>query len=209
MADDTAERTRSASPPVRRKGRGAFREPEVSAHGAFDLAPLAGSRATRFAEGVDPNARVTIRYAMSGDNERRKDAKSSEWYQRHGRGAGKEVGPRRSYGRHDDRLELKDRLGGAGEGRELGRRLGRERRDRRDDPYARDRPERRVRRTAEDLDAELERMATGRAAGDEDMYRGEGEYRDRRERGDRGARDRRERGQPRERRGKDDLDKGE
>lgn len=192
--------------PVKR-GRGGFsagREPAGSAHGRFDLAPLAKPAALEFAEGVDPHARVTVRYATTADAKQRKEAGQSEWYKRHGRGAGKEVASgRRGYGRGDEHGgRLSDRIGTAGEGRDFARRIGRER----ERPY--DRPAPRGRAREDDLDAELERMAASRAAG-EDVYERRDERRDRRGGGDRRGG---ERGPKPERRGRarqDDLDKGE
>ncbi|KAL1405014.1 hypothetical protein Q8F55_008637 [Vanrija albida] len=194
--------------PVKR-GRGGFsagREPAGTAHGRFDLAPLAKPAAVEFAEGVDPHARVTVRYATTADAKQRKEAGQSEWYKRHGRGAGKEVASsRRGYGRDEYERggRLSDRIGTAGEGRDFARRIGRERE--RERPY--DRPARRGRAREDDLDAELERMAASRAAG-EDAYerrdererRGGG--REREERGERGPRPER---RPRAR--QDDLDR--
>jgi hypothetical protein len=142
---------------VRRRGRGTFsaREPSGSAHGAFDLEPLAKPD---IRGEIDVHARVTIRYATEGDAEARRGARASDWYARHGRGAGKEVTQRR-FGREP--LDLKDRVGTSGEGREFGRRIGRERAQ----PYARPQEPRRAR--ASDLDAELENMASSRAAGND------------------------------------------
>lgn len=189
-----------AEEPVRRRGRGAFsaREPSGSAHGAFDLAPLApAKREQEFAEGVDPYARVTIRYALESDAKQRRDANQSEWYARHGRTAGKERAPqRRGYGREGP-VELKDRVATAGEGREFARRIGRERAA----PYAR--PERQRRSNVSDLDADLESFAA-RRDGREDEY----QPRERRERGGGGGR-RGERSERRPRGNREDLDAGE
>ncbi|OCF41850.1 hypothetical protein I317_04360 [Kwoniella heveanensis CBS 569] len=161
---------------VRRKGRGKFGG--SSAGGAFDLEPLARDRAEedtfKLAAGVDPHARIAIRYATESDSELRKQAKQSEWYKRHGRNAGKEVAShRRSTHREEERLSFGGRgENGGGEGRDFARRLGRERRNpygsERDREQRRDgRGDRRGRRTEEDLDKELENMAARRAAGDE------------------------------------------
>lgn len=177
------------------KGRGAIR---ASAEGAFDLPPLAPAKDDRkFAEGVDPHARVTVRYAMESDNERRRGASESKWYQRHGRGAGKETGPRRGgpdRGRWEEPLPLHDRVGSSGEGREFARRIGRERRA----PYDRERQDRpRRRANAEDLDAELEMMRSG---GDNGGSRNRSRSPRRR-----GGREGRDRGRARQ----EDLDRGE
>ncbi|WVF70305.1 hypothetical protein IAT40_005094 [Kwoniella sp. CBS 6097] len=160
---------------VRRKGRGKF---GGSSGGAFDLEPLAAENSEdpfKLAAGVDPHARIAIRYATESDSELRKQAKQSEWYKRHGRNAGKEVASHRrstQRDREEERLSFGGRgENGGGEGRDFAKRLGRERRN----PYASDRDrerrdgrgERRGRRTEEDLDKELENMAARRAAGDD------------------------------------------
>lgn len=148
MAADKLE----AEEPVRRRGRGAF----TADTGAFDDTPAP----IQFAEGVDPYARVTVRYALEGDNAKRKTARDSAWYAKHGRGAGKEVAPRRGY--LDEPRSLADRVGTRGEGRDLSRRI------RRSSPYDRDRDradrgERGDRRSrVADLDADLDRMRGGR-----------------------------------------------
>lgn len=198
---------------VEKKGRGAFRadrKPKTSANGAFDLAPLAsGQAADRFAEGVDPRTRVTVRYAMVDDNSKyKRGAGESSWYARHGRAAGKETAARRSGGgRYEERLELKDRVGTGGEGREFARRIGRERYE------ERDRGERWGPRRAriEDLDADLDTMARRRDGGEEDEgrdYGGRYDRRERRGRGDGGG-GRGERAPRRPRANQDDLDRGE
>lgn len=160
MAADKLE----SEEPVRRRGRGAF----TADKGAFDDAPAQ----VQFAEGVDPYARVTVRYALEGDNSKRKGARDSAWYAKHGRGAGKEVAPRRGY--RDEPRSLADRVGTRGEGRDLGRRI-------RDRPYDRDRADRgdrgdRRSRVA-DLDADLDRMRGGRnrrpQSNKDDLDRGE------------------------------------
>ncbi|KAL7420656.1 hypothetical protein Q5752_004607 [Cryptotrichosporon argae] len=182
--------------PVRRKGRGQFGSSLAADDvGRFDLAPLAADRDFGLAPGVDPNERITVRYATAADGDRRKQAKESEWYRRHGRAAGKEVAPRRQRDEGRDGLSLGDRMATNGEGREFARRLGRERRE--------PRPERERRRGRDELDEELDRMASRRAGGEN----GEDRYQERPDgRGGRG-RERGERSGRREPRGKDDLDK--
>jgi hypothetical protein len=137
---------------IRRKGRGAFTKGDI---GAFDLPPLVPVETSswNFAEGVDPNARVGVRFGLEGDMELRGAAKASEWYKRHGRHAGKEIaGTRRSGGGEREQVSW-----GAGrengEGREFAKRLGRAK-----EPYAR--PQR-AGKTADDLDRELEGIRSG------------------------------------------------
>lgn len=148
MAADKVE----AEEPVRRRGRGAF----TADTGAFDDQPAQA----QFAEGVDPYARVTVRYALEGDNSKRKGARDSAWYAKHGRGAGKEVAPRRGY--RDEPRSLADRVGTSGEGRDLSRRIRPYDRDyeRGDRADRGDRGDRRSR--VADLDADLDRMRGGR-----------------------------------------------
>lgn len=159
-----ADKLEAEEEPVRRRGRGAF----TADTGAFDDAPAH----PQFAEGVDPYARVTVRYALEGDNAKRKGARDSAWYAKHGRGAGKEVAPRRGY--RDEPRSLADRVGTRGEGRDLSRRIrpydrDRERADRGD------RGDRRSR--VADLDADLDRMRGGRSRrpqrNKDDLDRGE------------------------------------
>ncbi|WVR06036.1 hypothetical protein IAU60_003064 [Kwoniella sp. DSM 27419] len=209
--------TAAGEAPVRRKGRGQFGR---GTSGAFDLEPLASADGQdrdpfKLAPRVDPHARITIRYAVESDSELRKEAKQSEWYKRHGRGAGKEVAAARRAREREEREELSfgGRIGAGGEGRDFAKRLGRGRRD----PYARPADERsgggrgRGRRTEEDLDKELENMARRRAAGDEgvddadvDMDMDQAERRPHDRRGDR----RRNGGAgPRGSNRKEDLDK--
>lgn len=154
MAADRLEaEAPSAEEPVRRRGRGAF----TADKGAFDDT----QEPVEFAEGVDPHARVTVRYALEGDNQKRQGARDSAWYAKHGRGAGKEVAPRRGYA--DEPRSLSDRVGTRGEGRDLSRRI-------RSAPYDRDRADRgdrgdrgdrRGRSRVADLDADLDRMRGG------------------------------------------------
>jgi len=194
---------------IRRRGRGTFsegpissREPAGSAHGAFDLEPLAVPTIVH-PEGVDPNARVTVRYATEADHAQRRGARDSEWYARHGRGAGKEVARRAyssatgMYGR--EILDLKDRVGTSGEGRDFSRRIGRERAN----PYSRAPGS--ARRTANDLDAELDRMAAARATG-EDEFEYNGTFEEQRS-GNWPGRRRGGRGGRRERNNREDLDR--
>ncbi|GMK56751.1 hypothetical protein CspeluHIS016_0305910 [Cutaneotrichosporon spelunceum] len=172
----------STDPAPVRKGRGAFRAGRADTRGAFDLPPLAGAQEQRFAEGVDPNARVTVRYATEADSALRRSAAHSSWYGKHGRAAGKETAARARGGREP--RELKDRVGTRGEGRALAGRIGREW-DR-----ERDRGQRRSR--VEDLDADLDLMARRRDGDDDDSER-EGRYGRRYARDGRDGRDRRDR----------------
>ncbi|ORY34256.1 hypothetical protein BCR39DRAFT_517262 [Naematelia encephala] len=154
-----------------RKGRGTF---SGSRSGAFDLPALATGDEVPFelADGVNPMARVGIRYAVEADQALRAEANKSEWYRRHGRGAGKEratssrtagYGNRNGNGNREELLSFEGR-GQGGEGREFARRIGKERRS---DPYGRPRDRERERgKTQVDLDEELERMAKIRAAGE-------------------------------------------
>jgi len=185
---------------IRRKGRGAFTDGET---GAFDLAPLvpvSKEGEWNLAEGVDPNARVGVRFGLEGDMELRGSAKGSDWYRRNGRHAGKEVATgRRSLG--DEREEGLSWKGasGSGEGRDFAKRLGRavgpyERREGRGDGRRGGKG-----KTMEDLDKELEGIRAGPKEGDEDV--------DMESSGRNGGR-RRGRGKA-EDRGKDDLDKGQ
>ncbi|GFZ45542.1 hypothetical protein JCM24511_03268 [Saitozyma sp. JCM 24511] len=217
---------------IRRKGRGNFSSGAGSrAFGEMEserLAPVERENEWNLAEGVDPHARITIRFATEADKKLRAQAKESQWYAKHGRQAGKEIASSsREFTRrraNDEPISWEGR--GSGEGSEFARRIGRERREqypRRDDRErngsghgsggggGRDRG----RRTAEDLDLELERMARRRGAGAGDGEEGGAEGgmdvdmdmdADREERRY-GARD--GRGGQRERRGKEDLDKGE
>ncbi|BEJ10908.1 hypothetical protein CspHIS471_0103300 [Cutaneotrichosporon sp. HIS471] len=205
--DASDERSKSPSEEPVRKGRGAFRAdvPRGSTNGAFDLAPLAGSKKERFADGVDPNSRVTVRYATEADNTKfKRGAGESSWYAKHGRAAGKETSARRTGGgRWEEPRDLKDRMGTRGEGRDFARRIGR---DRYDDRERRERGPRRAR--VEDLDADLEWMAR-RRDGEEDDTRDYGhryERRDRREGSD-PRRERRERAPRRTHAKQDDLDR--
>ncbi|CAK9779876.1 hypothetical protein CC85DRAFT_286208 [Cutaneotrichosporon oleaginosum] len=183
-----------------RKGRGAFRASRGSANGAFDLPPLAGQSTPRFAEGVDPHARVTVRYATTDDTKHKRGAGESSWYAKHGRAAGKETAARRSGGgRWEEARDLKDRVGTRGEGREFARRIGaREERER-----ERERGGRRSR--VEDLDADLEWMARRREG--EDDGRGYGRRYGERKEGGGGRRERGERAPRRPRANQDDLDR--
>jgi len=200
---------------VKRRGRGTF---SVDTGGQFDLPALASDKPSEWnlAPGVDANARIAIRYATESDTKLRKDAKQSEWYKKHGYRAGKETASGRrelNGGRdRDDGLSWQGRESGGG--RDFAKRIGRERMD----PYARPRDRQgrggRERRTVDDLDQELERLAQRRsgAEGGEGMGIDDDvdmdEQRERRyQRNDRGGRG--QRGERKERRGKDDLDKGE
>ena len=183
---------------VKRKGRGTF-SGNGDGDGRFDLPALVPAKGEtenewNLAEGVDPRARIAVRYAVESDGVLRGEAKQSEWYKKYGRGAGKErtgAGPRR--GRCDEQDEMVSwggRGGGAGrEGIKFAKRLGRERKA----PYARPSG----RRTVDDLDKDLENMAKRRTGDEMDVDGGGGDGR----RNGGGGR--------RERRGKEDLDKGE
>ncbi|RSH92969.1 hypothetical protein EHS25_008417 [Saitozyma podzolica] len=201
---------------IRRKGRGNFSSGAGSrAFGEMEserLAPVERENEWNLAEGVDPHARITIRFATEADKKFRAQAKESQWYAKHGRQAGKEIASSsREFTRrraNDEPISWEGR--GSGEGSEFARRIGRERREqypRRDDR------DRNGNGNGKDLDLELERMARRRGAGagegeeggaeggmdvdmDMDVDREERRY---------GARDRR--GGQRERRGKEDLDK--
>ncbi|ORX37432.1 hypothetical protein BD324DRAFT_651025 [Kockovaella imperatae] len=181
----------------RRRGRGTF----ASSQSGSDRPLLASDEMANewnLAPGVDANARITVRFAVESDSELRREAKMSEWYQRHGRRAGKETatGARRSMGREDD-AQLTWQGRDSGEGREFAKRISRERRDPYSRPSGNDRARGRGRRTAEDLDKELEGFARRRNGqdGDETMdldadLNGSGDGRRQR----------------RDRRGKEDLD---
>lgn len=176
---------------VKRKGRGAFGQ------NPFDLEPLVSTNddITEFAAGVDPIARIAVRYATVGDAELRKEAKQSEWYKRHGNRAGKEVASTPRTGRRDDGdADLSWEGRGTGEGREFAKRIGRERRM---EPYARGR------RSEKDLDRELEGMKSGAMQGEDDTKAMEVDE----EGGLRGRTGRRG-GRAREVSGKEDLDRG-
>lgn len=153
-------------------------------------------------EGIDPNARIAIRYATEADKQLRQQAKQSDWYKRNGRTAGKETASQtRSFpGRGDDRYTFSGREESGG-GREFGKRIGRERKG----PY--DRP---ARRDQSDLDRELDGMVSRRRGqdGGEDVDMetgGDGFGRERRREGGRG---RGGRGGRREHKNVEDLDKG-
>jgi hypothetical protein len=167
---------------VQRKGRGGFQS------GIMADVVEAATPTWELEEGVDPNARVTVRFAVQGDKDVRQAAKDSEWYARHGRKAGKEQsttsrrpGP---YNRPAYEDEEAGWVGEGGEGRDLGRRIGRGgRRAGRDGG--------RATQTLDDLDRELE----GLKGGDSGRRRG-------------GGRSRGVKGEGRPTRDKDDLDKG-
>lgn len=167
-------------------------------------------REWNLAQGIDPNARVAIRYATQADKGLRQQAKQSEWYKRHGRTAGKERAGNARENRYEDGGDYSfngregDEVGG---GREFARRIGRERKG----PY--DRRPGGGRRDQSDLDRELDGMVRRRAVGesgegDVDMDVDAGGYGDRRRHGGGGGGGRGRGGQRRERRGVEDLDKG-
>lgn len=191
-----AELIPDAPPPSmeepRRRGRGTF------GGLSFELEPLASETGHKaeYAPGVDPNARIAVRYAVEGDVELRTKARQSEWYTRHGRGAGKEVAAttRKVVGRRGPLEEVVSWEGrGGGEGKEFARRIGRERRT---EPYSA-----RGRRSGRDLDRELEGMARGRVSGDgmEVVEEGDGG----------GRRGGKRQGRGNDSRGREDLDRGE
>ena len=187
---------------LQKRGRGTF---SGDVAGRFDLPALAtGDDAHEIewnlAERIDPNARITVRFATEADASMRKEARDSEWYKRHGRGAGKEKAsaPRsRPYGREEEPLSWQGR--DSGEGRDFAKRIGKERRD----PYSRPPRDRGGRRTAEDLDRELDGLSKRKNGGpdgdgmDVDMEMREQEQYRTKGRGRREAR------------GVEDLDKGE
>lgn len=201
---------------IKRKGRGGFTG-GMSADRAAEEAEYDGRDKEKeveewnIAQGIDPHARIAIRYATEADKQLRQQAKQSEWYKRHGRTAGKErASQNRRFGSGNDdggRISFNDReaADGAG-GREFARRIGRE--QRRSGPY--DRP----RRNADDLDRELENMARRRKgeAVDDDVDMDGGAGTGERRRGGGGGGGRRRGGGGggggRERRGAEDLDKG-
>lgn len=148
---------------IRRKGRGGTGGSGLFSD-ALDEQLASGSTPSEqlnLAEGVDPNARITIRFAMEGDNELRREAKQSEWYARHGRRAGKEVASTTRASPYARREQVSWSGGGhedgAGQGRELGRRIGRGRARagaRREGDQGRG-------KTAADLDRELDGIRSG------------------------------------------------
>jgi hypothetical protein len=194
---------------IRKKGRGGF-----SGAMSADTATTSGqgeevAKNWNLIPGIDPNARIAIRYATEADKTVRQQAKESDWYKRNGRTAGKEVASQsRQFGRgrerdYDDRYSFAGREG-EGEGRDFAKRIGRERRG----PYDRntDRRGGGGRRNQGDLDAELDGMVQRRTTGtdgDVGMDVEMGDRGDRRRGGGRGGG-----GQRRDRRGADDLDKG-
>ncbi len=191
---------------VRRKGRGTFGGGGGTGSGRFALEPLASSSAGvgfELAGGVDPNARIAVRYATETDSDLRKEAKQSEWYKRHGRRAGKEVATAPRSTRREEREDVVVSFEGrgSGEGREFAKRIGKERRAG-SHPYARG-----GRKSERELDRELDGMRGGFGVGngaengmDIDVNGMVGEGRG-------GGRRRNVRG--RESRGKEDLDRGE
>ena len=199
--------TRNGGAPTR-KGRGAFAtasgvlasdsvlRDQPSNNGLADLEPLStGETGFQLANGVDPNARIAIRYAVESDSDLRKEAKQSEWYKRHGRQAGKETttAPRNLRYEPDEQPSLLGRT--AGEGKDFASRLGR-----RQEPY--NRSARRPRRTQEELDRELEKMVERRVNGDDEGVNLEGDV----EMHSASSRDSRRR---RPQKGAEDLDRGE
>ena len=145
----------------RRRGRGTFASERSS-----ELPALVSDEMKdewNLAPGIDPNARITVRFAIESDSDLRREAKMSEWYQRHGRGAGKETtAARRAVGREEELPTWRGR--DSGEGREFAKRISRERTD----PYSRPGGRGRGKKTAEDLDRELEGLARRRTGEDGD-----------------------------------------
>jgi hypothetical protein len=185
----------------------------TAAEASSSSSVLAADMGIELAEGIDPNARIAIRYATQADKQLRQQAKQSDWYKRNGRTAGKETASQtRSFPGRDreDKYTFSGREESSG-GREFAKRIGRERKG----PY--DRNERRGgRRDQSDLDRELDGMVSRRAGQeggeDVDMDMGGDELgRERRydgggRRGGRGGGG--GRGGRREHRNVEDLDKG-
>jgi len=187
---------------------------DITAAEAGSSSPaLAADLGVELKDGIDPNARVAIRYATEADKQLRQQAKQSDWYKRNGRTAGKETASQtRSFPGRDreERYTFSGREEASG-GKEFGRRIGRERRG----PY--DRNERRGgRRDQSDLDRELDGMVSRRMGheGGEDVDMdtgGDGDEFGRERRrggGRRGGGRGGGRGGRREHRGVEDLDKG-
>lgn len=195
---------------VRRKGRGGFGGSMSADNTASSSSPAVAPVGVEeeVTDGIDPNARIAIRYATEADKELRQQAKQSDWYKRNGRTAGKETASQtRSFpsrgGNDGYSFSGREETGG---GREFARRIGRERRG----PYDR---EQRSGRNQNDLDKELDGMVQRRLGQDQvggddvDMDRGGDEFgRERRRTG--GGRGRGGRGGRREHRNVEDLDKG-
>jgi hypothetical protein len=120
-------------------------------------------------EGLRPGARLDIRYAMEADVKARTKASESQWYAKHGRGAGKERVPlltdRAKYGRYADAPEPTTG------GREQRVNGGQGRRRRSASPGRRGNGG--GRRTAEDLDRELDMFRSGDPAVQEAATPGE------------------------------------
>ena len=147
-----------ASSGPRRRGRGNFAGDSAEKSELPSVAGAVDQDGWRLAEGVDPNARITVRFAIEEDSELRREAKASDWYKRHGRKAGKEISTAsRRFGREEAPSWEGRTDSETGEGRAFAKRLGaRERMD----PYAR--PRGRGTKTADDLDKELEGFARQR-----------------------------------------------
>ena len=189
---------------MRKKGRGNFSRALASDLPTDEVEEESGFK---LAEGIDPLARVAIRYAIDEDMTLREEAKKSRWYAQHGRRAGKETAASRGVS-YDQPEEPSFRGRGSGGGDDFARRIGRERRG----PYARnDDIGRRPRKTQEDLDRELEFM---RSRGTDGAGGGEVMDLDMDVDEDTGRRRREGRGRDRDRegrrpgRGKDALDRG-
>ena len=156
---------------VKRKGRGGFggsmtADATETGGGGRNGEDAREKEVGNIAQGIDPHARIAIRYATEADKQLRQQAKQSEWYKRHGRAAGKErASETRRFDRDDagGRVSFRDREAAEG-GREFAKRIGRGREQRRSGPY--DRPDRPRHRNADDLDRELENMARRRQGED-------------------------------------------
>jgi hypothetical protein len=152
-------------------------------------------------EGLRPGARLDIRYAMESDIKAKTKASESEWYKKHGRWAGKERGgivpeaslltDKRKYGRYADDEPEEDRP--------------RRERNRSASPRRRNEPRRGTgKRTAQDLDKELDMFLAGDAV-EEPVRRTEDRERPRRAEGGQ----RREGGGRRPQAKQEDLDAGQ
>ena len=147
-----------ASSESRRRGRGNFAGDSAEKSELPSVAGAENQDGWRLADGVDPNARIAVRFAIEEDSELRREAKASDWYKRHGRKAGKEISTAtRRFGREEAPSWEGRTDSETGEGRAFAKRLGaRERMD----PYAR--PRGRGTKTVDDLDKELEGFARRR-----------------------------------------------
>ncbi|WVO16897.1 hypothetical protein L204_104583 [Cryptococcus depauperatus] len=196
---------------VLKRGRGMFARRRSPVRDEASSQPSVTIEDITLAPGVNPFARIALRYGLESDQSHRKGGQESEWYRKHGFSAGKEVAShsRPGFDSHErqkghgdiphtwergvDAVEL------ASGGRDLYRRLGRERK-----PYDRPPPNRRKRAdrgklSQEDLDKELEAIRSGETM-DIDVDYGREEPTVRKNRGF-------QRGGVRRERDKDDLDR--